>query len=571
MFSRVGWNQAINFRTAVMQLIEFPDGVVDRVIGFLDQQSTINLALTNFRFYLPCLRHLYRRIVVADTSAAPSLDNAGEFSSLLATVVYGYKDNSLVANKRMVAARLLVLNTSLDINPALVDYIKEIYISVEPDEAILVQLRCICERNMNLDKWVVRDNLGLQVPNTQLATVWTQYEVDELTATGVYVEDADLHLSELRLSLTTLVVPADNYSNQIESAPLENMKLKKFRWVLTTIDDAATVLTRMHWRTIQELELVVAAPSAEVSDLLDMVPPLPHLHRLAVVQRHSSYDNHVANEQFDLAVLGLVTAIVATLPHLLYVCLVHDVPTLGNFEDGYEGNYLRRKKLLTHEFALVVSVALRPVQLVIPTLLLLLACYDQAMNHMLWNGCHCSHCEENLNNIDKFMLHHRYFNESAGGFKDINTLLIIRLVAEALLRRYVWQPTWLDADRLPLINHLWDWHRTGGKPFRCYEKDIHADGEETDMVDTGRSDGYHCSEWTAASYQHIPLAMAHYLALLVILVVNLERDNAEEENIGKHMNDGGDGEFYVNLGLVQLGGVSFWVGSEVNGTHYFVY
>lgn len=565
-----------------MAWTDLPDAVLTRLTTYLNQQSLVNLAQTNYKFYTPCLRRLYRTLLIGREPAAPELATAEDFGETLATVIYGYRHQSdkmvsKASQVKMLTARLLVLNTALDINPALAGYIEAITVDIDDadvDEALLKQLNRLTQRReVSLTKWVATTNIGgLELPQAKVATAWTQPQVDDATE-GVYVMDLSLEVAQLPLLLRTLVLPVDNFTKLANQAPIDSMSnLTTFRWVLDNVDDAGDLLIRVNWRQIRALELVITAGPDTVLEVLEVVPPLPNLKRLAIVQQSPEYNTHAANELYDVAVLGLVTAVVATLPQLKYLALVHDVPEHGNFSDGYEGNYLRRKSILGHHLARVVSAARGPVAVSMPTLLALLACYDQAMNNMLWNGCHCRHCSQYLGVIDEFLLHHRYYLPQQKGYKDINSLLLFRTVGEAMKQRLVREPTWLFSDTVPLLDAVWDFHRTFGRDFRCYAGNVHDDGFEHDDVDASEPLSYRCALWTPFVYhQGVPKAMAHYLTTLVVLVVNLERDNAEDEVIGRMLNDGGDSDFRVNMGLVQMSGINFWVGTEPNGTHCFAY
>lgn len=564
-----------------MALTDLPDPVLTRLTRFLNQQSLVNLAQTNYKFYPHCIQRLYRNLVITRALAAPELGNAADYGDSLATVVYGYihREDKMVlpsSHLKMLTARLLVLNTSLDINHELASYIDTITIDLnddDVDDAMLKQLNRLTQRRgVQLSRWVLTNITGLEAPTANTLTAWTQPQVDDASG-GVYVMDSTLDVTNLPSLLHTLVLPVDNFTKLATAAPIDSMTdLTTFRWVLHNHDDAGDLLIRINWRKIRALELVITAGPETVLDVLEVVPPLPNLQRLSVVQQNPDYNTHRANETFDISVLGFLTAVVATLPQLKYFALVHDVPELGNFSDGYEGNYLRRKSILGHHLARVVSQAPGTVAVCMPTLMQLLACYDQAMNNMLWNGCNCRHCARFLGVIDEFLLHHRYYLPSEQGYKDINSSLLFRTVGEAMHHRFVRQPTWLGGDTMVIIDDVWDFHLNRGRPFRCYAENVHDDGREHDDVDTTEPLEYHCQQWNSLVYhQGVPKAMAHYLNTLVVLVVNLERDNAEDEVIGRMLNDGGDGDFRVNMGLVQMSGINYWVGTEPNGTHCFAY
>lgn len=563
-------------------LAQLPEPVVERLVRYLDQQLLVNLALTNYTFYPPAMRRLYARLAISVDKTAPEMGDACDFAALLATVVYGYANRETVrtpeAKVTLLAARLAVLNTAMDVNHELAGYVKVITIDVDPllmTGALQEQLtKLLTRRGLHLDQFTCNSNAfaGLAV-KAALMTVWNSLDVAALS-TGAYVCDASLDVSGIPPLVSELVLPVENYQKQLATIGVENMRLKTFRWVLNDVEDASEVLMRIGWNTVENLELVVTSSPNNVLDLLEVVPPLPRLKRILIVQKNPGYDTHVLNETYDLAVLAFVLALVMTLPYLHYVAIVHEVPIKGNFADGYEGNYLRRKQIFGHELARVVAQAPdRKIDVVLPNLLCLLACYDQAMNNMLWNGCKCHHCLEYLGSIDNFLLHHRYYLQPDRGYKDINSLLLFRTIGEALFRRYVFQPTWLFADSMPLKDWVWNFHlKPPPAPFRCYADDIHEDGHEWDEVDVSAPTLYLCSQWTELAYHGgVPKAMAHYLNTIMVSVVNLQRDNAEDEVIGLFMNDGGDGDYKLNIQLALFNGINYWVGRETNGTHFFMY
>ena len=47
-----------------MNLIDLPVPIKKSIIKYLPQQALINLSLTNFEFYQPCLQQLYKNITI---------------------------------------------------------------------------------------------------------------------------------------------------------------------------------------------------------------------------------------------------------------------------------------------------------------------------------------------------------------------------------------------------------------------------------------------------------------------------------------------------------------------------
>lgn len=107
----------------VLLFLDLPLSIQSNIIYFLPQDSLINLALTNFQLYKPCLKKLYKRIIIQYDPILKNDPNhrKNDFLDSSHTVVYGMdhgpKVFSLETHLRLVAARLTVLNESLKINP----------------------------------------------------------------------------------------------------------------------------------------------------------------------------------------------------------------------------------------------------------------------------------------------------------------------------------------------------------------------------------------------------------------------------------------------------------------------
>lgn len=121
-------------------LLDIPLEIVDDILFFLPQQEIINLSLTNFQFYQPCMKKLYQRVTIRkDPVLKQNKDNVRgiDFTDSTQTVIYGFNKITKEENHfKLINARLQSLISSISINTQLLDYIEEITIFDSFDKTI---------------------------------------------------------------------------------------------------------------------------------------------------------------------------------------------------------------------------------------------------------------------------------------------------------------------------------------------------------------------------------------------------------------------------------------------------
>jgi hypothetical protein len=171
-------------------------------------------------------------------------------------------------------------------------------------------------------------------------------------------------------SLTSLILTSDEtkywqfVNHVLRPDDLSNLNTFKlvFNSEIKHFSQNVELVNSINWAKIRNLEILVGCDPHKVYDLddtqdfvidcLNLIPvdDLYNVEKLSVVQSFT-YDTHVLNEEFDINIFNFVQSIVSVQAQqvsksaLKYFSLIHKVPLQGNFDDGLEGNYLRRMKL----------------------------------------------------------------------------------------------------------------------------------------------------------------------------------------------------------------------------------
>ncbi|CAK9442079.1 uncharacterized protein LODBEIA_P58450 [Lodderomyces beijingensis] len=632
--------------TNTMSLLDLPANVLANIISYLPQQSLINLATTNYAFYRPCLRKLYSHIVVSEapplrsgTSSDvqkknkkkqdPPGSRKEDFQDSTQTVIYGFRSRRYAKlNLQMIYARLVVLLQALEINQELIGFVKKIHVFGKLNREIFDVVRRLSTKFVRLDCFYIEHQDEDDPIDTR-----------HLDPTSHYMRDLDLEVARGRITELTIAIPAvpeglawldsitslsfgDNpvmtswWINGYVERKLPPFKsLRKFRWVFhPALFDAPTgFLKLIPWEQLQQLELVFSYDEHALEDYLtecwSMIPEssLPCLQKLSIKQG-AVYPTHAANEMYDLMMFKFLTHVAS---NLQYLSIRHALPPLGNFSDGVEGNYRRRYEMYIKVLPKIItrSSTANDFILSLPNLFQTFACYEQYMNTVLYNGCKCEYCNYYLSKLDKFLMHHKYYDHSTNRYKDMNASHLFSAIGRNLSKRMDQDKMVPQLDMLsyPLWDDAWDFHKVdedaatvgaGGadlqllKPFKCYDEEVIDQGEyDEDPTDQEATDISPNCEFGSELYSKIPKCIGHYTNDMIQEILNLHRGNAEQrvdeqedgETIGNgdnnkteanfdHFKDGGDSDttHRFNIRRIYINGIVYNIGSELNGTHYYV-
>lgn len=585
-----------------MQFMDLPDAILRVMIDYLPQQSVINLSQTNFKYYQPCTDKLYSRLLILTN---PILENdnfkEGKFTAISGFSYSKYgKLYTEVSQLKLIKARLSILNQSMDVNEELATKVNEIHVFLHQFDEELVD---------NLQSLIINIFTSKELPLSKLfinnQKLRSKLDVKNLKVKSQIIDNPAIinhDLQELIIgkpfdfscltkatmnNLTSLILPDNEqlywkFINNIVVQRVQNLNLTTFKLVFNhhNLQENIYLFHLINWNLIENLEIHLGNPHKPelLTDLLHLIPlkKLSKLKRISFVQS-KLYDLHTINEQFDFIIFDFINSMIETSPKLSYISINHNLPHFGNFNDGFEGNYFRRKQLYTRLLPKILSKTKNYIEIYLPNFFQTLSCYEQPMNTLMWNGCKCTHCENYLQHLDEFMMHHRYYNEKQLGYKDLNCSSMLFTVGFAVKQRYITDSlmTDLQFNEYPCQDSLYDFHSTAsGIPFKCYEDEIVEHGllDETEKV---QSEELHneakkfCKFNQKLFYRNYNKVLSHYIDSLLAAIVHLDRGSAEEEVIGEEMNDGGETDYNITINKIAINSVEYFIKQERNGTYYF--
>ncbi|KAI5970799.1 hypothetical protein CANMA_000218 [Candida margitis] len=585
--------------------LTLPVKVLQNIIKFLPQQALINLATTNYEFYHPCLQQLYSKIVISQYAPLrlkiTKSDHRREvdFQDSTRSVIYGF-ENSLKEglNMKMIHARILVLNQALQINPELAGYVKEVHIlGDEYSDDVIAAVQSLASILKQLDIFYI-DNEKIRSKVDLSHLKLRRAVVDNVNILGDGIEgllvgsiDKIGNLSSIASNLKELIPPfeEDSYWKWIRTNMFPDnvhfSKLEKFRLVFhpSAFNDNISLIKLIRWSNITELEIVVPYPQVSniedyVFDCFDAIPSqLPRLNKLSIVQG-SVFPTHEINESYDLTMFNFINTYIE---HLSYLSIKHSVPQLGNFPDGFEGNYHRRYELYTTILPKLLTKSSKSTSnfiLDLPNLFHTFTCYEQYMNTVIWNGCKCEYCDIYLDKLDHFLFQHKYFDQDSQRYKDMNASHLLASIASNLNKRLIPSSsllTQLDQPSFPIWKCIWDFHSIeNSKKFKCLEK-LTIDQGEYDEGDYPDEEQVEICESNKNFFARIPKAISHYMNDVIQEILNLHRGNAEarfDEQDLQFLKDGGDYDDLhqkSDLKKVLINGFAYNIDNELNGTHFY--
>lgn len=608
-------------------LIEFPPECLSNVLYFLPQQLLVNLALTNYFFYEPCLRKLYKRIQI---QASPVLKansrtlyntRRDDFIDSSTTIICGFSSLSMPkdAHLKMVEAKIRTLTTAILINPQLASFIESVTITDVFDKdielALLQLFKALALSSNQISKIYISDKslrtkLGYRsfkykFPSLSSVTIDDISEISELTffknIKTVIIADLGsrtINTAHIRVlsRLEHLLINQDPtlctefhslLSNHYKKEPFQLQKLKTVNLVHTH-DDALKYPYLVFPQLVNiQLSLGCNKPDTCGQECVEnfLAPlELPKVKRLAIVQNsRPSTNNHRNTEKWDLVVFEFVKLIVDHSDSLFYLSIRHNVPLDGIIDDGFEGNYLRKVQLYTRLLPnLLATIQKHVVNLVLPNLVASLSCYEQPMNTFMWNGCKCDHCDKYLTKLDHYLLYHRYFSFERQVFKDILTTQLMRSMSEVLCDRMSTDQNVGDLFHLhaPMRNVSWNFHNSKFSiPYTClpvknYEMAQFEDDKDEKIK--GREQFFDAEEvendcqflQNQDFYPDYTVVVSHFLNDLIRRMINLNRGDAEDVNIGLKQ-DENDGFTDLRINKMLINGIDYNFDHEINGTIFF--
>lgn len=614
-------------------LQELPLNVLDDVLYFLPQNLLFNLALTNFHFYEPCQRKLYKKLVI---QLDPVLKNTKPSNSrqrldhleLSVTTICGFVsvDSSPIAHGKMLEARLKTVSISIQVNPILATYIEEISIAdnlySDLTLAVIDEFLAVVSSVPNsIHNLYVADNelrryiydklfpegfAGISkkfnlksvcIDRLEQLNRLLEYlpDVDEVIIADVGSQSEYLKPSAIPAleNLKVLLIRDDPKVfdpvssalwNLYQANPFVMTKLKTFN-VVHTHENSKHGYPYIDFENIENFQISLGCNDV-ACDQECLMPSLArfdfsNLKRLAVIQ-NSDYklNSHRNCEKWDLTVFQLVKSIVDESDTFFYLSIRHNVPPDGIIDDGYEGNYMRKVKLYTILLPnLLATVQRHVVNLVLPNLVASLACYEQPMNTFLWNGCKCAHCDKHLQRLDDYLLRHRYYSIEKGVFKDVLTTQLMRSLSEVLVDRMILDANLGDLYQLsgPMRNKTWNFHDNKfSVPFRClpvktFEMAEYEDDKVADKKGVDYEEPKRKCKFLHQEkfFPNYLIVVSHFLNDIIRKMINLNRGDAEDIHIGL-VTDENDGSTNLRINKMLVNGIDYNFDHEINGTIFFM-
>lgn len=609
-------------------LVDIPEEILDNLLYFLPQELLLNLARTNFRFYEPCLRKLYKRLVIqVDPVIKYDKSNPNrqrtDHIELSCTSLTGFASVQMSrdAHLKMVAAKLKTIIISLTTNPLLATYIEEIDIRGTFDKAVNVELKRLFSVLRSVPNGIhkiyiasskLRRQLGYhefknsfalksitiessddftgfraRFPECQELIIANFDEASALHTSAVVVLEK---LTSLRIRNDSKVFSAFTHALQdlYNRVPFIMKNLRTFN-VVQTHENASQNFPYIDFEILENFEVSLGCNNTACEQgcletglsRYEVANP----KRLSFIQNSDPLLNsHKYTETWDLRVFQFVKNAVESSDSLFYLSIRHNVPGDGIIDDGFEGNYLRKVKLYTFLLPnLLATIQRHVVNLVLPNLVASLACYEQPMNTFLWNGCQCAHCAKYLRKLDDYMLYHRYYSTERGVFKDVLTTQLVRSMSEVLCDRIENDPNLGDLFLLtkPMKNSTWNFHTSKfSTPFFCLAVKNFEMGYFEDDADerSGAADKFFDAEDKPndCKFLHhekfVPnylIVISHFLNDIIRKMINLNRGNAEDVKIGQR-NDENDGFTNLRINKMLINGIDYNFDHEINGTIFYV-
>lgn len=472
-----------------MNLQELPDEIILRIISYLPQQDKLNLLYTNYDFYVLAQQKLYENLLFSISTALKCPDS---FEESHYTVVGGVETPLATAslNKRIYETRQEILLEAITVNKELCKYIKKIAIIGEYnhngttssfDDMINTQLLSyLCENcqflvkitsnNLIFPNLTTRSLTSVQLSSLKYLEMIKFQQLKSLEfslSEEIHDLDAytDTELINIFKKLETLAF-YDEISQSLISKRLQRIKGFQFSNLQDlkllyyhNFDDPYTEIINffkfIDFAKLKSVELTIGCNDITCDCIARFTKYLIerniNVTKLALIQK-TIHRDHNYTEAFDMHVTEFLKALPNRL-NLKELHISHAPPVDFNVNFGFEGNYLHRKSLFEAVLPLLSSLE----TFNCPSFMQSIACYEQLISDLLWNGCKCPHCDDYLPIFDKYILNHKYYDEVKSHLTDMISPILIGNAAAVLSKRGNTQKLtgWWS---MPMLNRFWDFH-----------------------------------------------------------------------------------------------------------------
>lgn len=467
-------------------LQELPSNIIRQIIGYLPAQDKVNLLYTNYHFYVLVQPLLYKNLYF---SKAYQLSCPESFDEALYTMI-GVAKTPLATdelNRQIYQTRQEILLSSMHVNPELCKFVENIVVEgtyynfdkIEPFEDVIdEQLLDFIKSNCTNLKSLI--SLRSTIPNIVLPSL----EYIQLSSlenfekvVGMNVKGLELALTDnsmkLDIDLDQLLAFAKNlkeltFDNELSQSiflktliPLlekgnDSLRLHSLRIIFHHYyEDPSPLLVTLFEvldvTILDKLEIEMGCDDITCDCLHTFTQHLIekglNVTQLSLIQITGRRD-HNYTEAFDF----LVTSFLRKNPkaeNIKHLFIKHMPPDDFNVDFGFEGNYLHRKELYKTMLPLLKGLE----TFSSPTFLQSVACYEQLISNLLWNGCKCSHCDDYLPIFDKFILQHQYYDEVKSHMTDMISPILFGNVAKVLGNRRSG-----SIKEYPALCRFWNFH-----------------------------------------------------------------------------------------------------------------
>lgn len=558
------------------RLKNLPGDVFHRLLGFLEPQSLIYLAQTNYAYYHPCIKTLYQTItIIPNSKLSTKATRIKNFQDCHGAVLSGLQDcYDVYKNLLMVRAKLQALNVALSINPELIQFVEEVRIfeSFDKQPDILAELVALMDRisvNPRTKVFIDNDNLRKVLKKrckTQINSIIIDYEDEYETVSRI--DEVDV-----RVGRFTEVPSFKKVRSIVIRDPKLLLYLKTHGIVLSPESvnvDKHTDTSVVNLGCVKNLEVVIQDDQDDV--LMELAPLLNirHIRKLVIVE--NNLYQHEKNELIDIKVLKFLNLFQRQFDNLSYLMIKYNPPHDGIINDGFEGNYLRKLSIITLLTSVLNNFPITKINLILPNFLMVLSCYEQAMNNMMWNGCKCPYCDQYLNRLDEFINYHKYFDPRDNYWKDLTNTIVLNTLSHYYQQRYLVKNNWDYMNSGTLQIKYWNFHNNYCSPiqFQCsvlqnvFQSDYNEKDEEEEVFFDSYQRFHQCEYlWL---FPRIAKCLTHYLQDINHQLINLNRGDAESFQLS--LNNLNDGSESVNVLNLSINGFQFYFDKELNGTNF---
>lgn len=471
-------------------LEKLPKSIISNIISYLPQQDKINLLYCNYNCYLSVLPYLYKNIYITKSSQLKSSHSFQESNYTLLGVLETHLATEKL-NDKIYNLRQQILLESLSVNTQLCEYIENIVIDgflfdkkqqVDLQDLVSVDLFTLLIKNCPNLKSV--DLLNVKVPdNIELPTTMTslgltsktelKYFNDSVKKLKIstdkighldtvddsffikFISNLDELIFENVFGQSEFIEKLTKSSITADKLQLKNLKLIFYHQFEDPTYEILQFLKKIDFGKLDKVELVLGCNDIICNCLHDFLSTLIshnlNIKKLSIIQR-TIHRDHNHTEAFDFVIAYFLKKYPNN-KNLKYLSIRHMPPVDFNVDHGLEGNYLHRKEIFENMLPSLTGLE----TFICPTFVQSVACYEQMISNMLWNGCQCNHCEDYLPLYDQYITQHQYYDEIKSHMTDMISPILIGNVARVLSSR-IHHSQDINIDKYPLLKHYWDFH-----------------------------------------------------------------------------------------------------------------